>query len=99
VNDMPAVFGPDTIIIRNNDVPVRPVDRDLVVLNLATNSYVGFDDIGRQIWVMIAGPCRIGDLCRDLAARYRGSPDAIARDVFAFLDELREEELVHVVEA
>ncbi|CUS46899.1 Putative membrane protein YfcA [hydrothermal vent metagenome] len=37
MNDMPAVFGPDTIIIRNNDVPVTPVDRDLVVLNLATN--------------------------------------------------------------
>jgi hypothetical protein len=92
-----VTIGPDSVVVRDDAVPTTPVDGDLVVLNMATNNYVGLDDIGRHIWTMIEHPRRVEDLCHALAAQYCGAPEAITSDVIAFLEELVGEKLVRVV--
>lgn len=87
-----------TIVSRNNALPSTAVDNDIVILNLATNNYVGLDDIGRAIWEMIERSQPVVEICTQMIGRYDGPPEQIRADVLAFLESLRREGLVHVAQ-
>lgn len=84
-------------IVRKEDLASTPVDGDLVILDLASNNYVGLDEIGRRIWTLIETPRSVADICESLAREYAGTTVEIERDVIAFLDALSEDGLVRVV--
>jgi hypothetical protein len=90
-------LGPQSLVVRNAELPTTPVDGDLVILNLATNNYVGLDDIGSRIWTLIEAPVRVRDLTDALAAQFSGDAATIGDDVTGFLGELIDEGLVRVV--
>ncbi len=92
-------LGPQTLVARKGDLPATAVDDDLVILNLATQNYVGLDDIGRVIWEELSEPRRVDDLCRAMTERSTGPTDAIHADVEAFLGEMLSEGLIVIVEA
>ena len=81
-------------VARVADMMAAPVDQDLVILNLATNTYVGLDGIGRRIWELLETPQSVEALCRHLGQEFDGSPDEIAADVMSFLRELEAEGLL-----
>jgi Coenzyme PQQ synthesis protein D (PqqD) len=87
-----------SLIARNEELLSAPVDRDLVFLNTASNSYVALDEIGRRVWELLEHPRRIADLIGELSKEFEGSPDAIGADVQAFLQELEREGMVRVVD-
>jgi hypothetical protein len=87
----------ESIVARNDELPSAPVDRELVLLNVATESYVALDEIGRRIWELLEHPRQVGDLCGDLGDEFAGAPEAIATDVVAFLKELEGDGIVRVV--
>src|ERR1700722_11043921 len=87
----------DSLVARNEDLASAPVDREIVFLNMATDSYVALDEIGRRIWDLLESPRSIADLTRELSAEFEGMPDVIAADVLTFLKELEREGMVSVV--
>ena len=87
----------ETRVVRKAELPSTKVDNDVVVLNVATQNYVGLDDIGGALWELLAEPQQVADLCRIMCARYDGPPEEIAADVTAFLAELHREGLIAVV--
>ncbi|WP_157215752.1 PqqD family protein [Flavisphingomonas formosensis] len=91
-----AAIGPDTIVVRNPDMPATCVDEELVILNVETGRYVGLDSIGRRIWDAIEMPTRVGDLCTSLAREFRGDAAAVEEDTTAFLHELAREALIGI---
>lgn len=93
---MAADFEAHTIVVRKGGLPSTPVDADLVILNLATNNYVGLDDIGRSIWELLEKPLRVAELCQLMTEKYTGTREEIERDVVLFLRELSGEGLVDV---
>ena len=86
----------DSIVVRARELPSAEVDDDLVLIDLATNNYLGLDSIGRRIWELIETPRRIDALCATLAETHSGAGDEIRADVIAFLGELHDEGLVLV---
>jgi len=96
---MTSALEPHSLVVRKQDTLNAAVGDDLVILNSATNHFVGLDDIGRHIWELLETPVRIDELCQRLAAAYAASRDEIDRDVRLFLAELREEGLVNLLVA
>jgi Coenzyme PQQ synthesis protein D (PqqD) len=88
-----------TRLVRGDDLPNAPIGDEIVFLNFMKDNYVGLDDIGRRIWELLETPHRVDELCRQLNREYDAAPEQIASDVLPFLEELRNEGLVHVVEA
>jgi hypothetical protein len=87
----------DSLVARNEELASAPVDREIVFLNIATDSYVALDEIGRRIWDLLESPRRIADLTRELSDEFEGKRDEIAADVLTFLKELEREGMVTVV--
>jgi len=81
----------EMIVARNDALPATAVDDELVVLNVATNNY-----IGRRIWNLLQQPHRVDDLCRLLGEEFFGDAAVIADDTTAFLENLNKEGLLKV---
>jgi hypothetical protein len=88
----------DSVIVRNDDVPSAPVDREIVFLNARLERYVALDEIGRRIWDLIAAPISIGALVDQLEREFAAPPGTIAADVIMFVSELEGEGMVHVID-
>ena len=84
-------------VVRNNQLMSTPVGEDIVVLNLAQNAYFGLNDIGRRIWGRLDNPCVVDLLIKSMVAEFAGDPAAITVDILAFLTEMENDGLIHVV--
>ncbi len=86
-----------TRVVRFSELMSAPVDKEIVILSLASNHYVGLDEIGRRVWELIEQPRRVDELCRQLTREFDATEEQIAGDVLPFLSQLENEGLVHVV--
>lgn len=88
-----------TIVVHAENLASQAIDEDLVILNLKRNNYIALDAIGRRTWELIASPRRVDELCQQLSQEFDGTPEQIAADALAFLNELEREEMLNVVDA
>lgn len=87
-----------SLVARRDHLTSAPVDRDIVFLNPATDSYVALDEIGRRIWELLESPREVAGLIGELSDEFDGSRESIAADVLLFLGELEREGMVSVVD-
>ena len=92
-----GMMEPQAVIVRKRNVLSTAIADDLVILNEATESFIGLDTIGRRIWDLLETPVRVDDLCDRLANDYAGDRTSIDRDVRAFLVELKAEGLIELL--
>jgi hypothetical protein len=86
-----------TLVARFPDLMSTPVDKEIVILSLASNHYVGLDQIGRRVWELLEEPKRVEELCRQLTREFDATEEQIAGDVLPFLRQLESEGLVCAV--
>jgi Coenzyme PQQ synthesis protein D (PqqD) len=86
-----------TRVVRFSELMSAPVDKEIVILSLASNHYVGLDEIGRRVWELLEEPRRVEELCQQLTREFEAPPEQIADDLLPFLCQLENEGLVHVV--
>ena len=67
---------------------------EVVILDLASSSYLGLDDVGAIVWGALAEPCTVGELEARLAAEYEVDPAELSRDLRSFLMDLIDRGLV-----
>lgn len=89
---------PSATIVRTAGTLTTTVDKDMIILNMATNNYVALDEIGRRIWDLIENPVQVSSVCDQLAHEYSGDPEQINADVLVFLSELLDESLARLVD-
>ena len=93
-----ATLTPDMFVVRSDDFITSTVDDDLVMMSLEKGIYYGLDAIGSQIWENIAKPISVSALCHKLIGQYEVDSAQCQTDVLAFLHELLNEEMIHVVD-
>jgi hypothetical protein len=67
---------------------------DVVILDLASSSYLGLDDVGAAVWSLLAEPTTVRDVVARLSAEYEVDRAVLGRDLEGFLSELIERGLV-----
>jgi len=67
---------------------------EVVILDLASSSYLGLDDVGAAVWGALAEPCTVGELEARLSAVYQVDPAELSRDLRSFLTDLVDRGLV-----
>ncbi len=82
------------LMVRGGDLLSAPIDKEIVILNMAKNNYVGLDEIGLRIWELLEKPIRVDELCSQLSREFDATPEQIIADVIPFLAELEREGLV-----
>lgn len=89
----------DSIVRRTEGLMSAELGREIVILNPATDNYIGLDQIGSRVWDLLAAPGSVEDLCLRVTRNYRGNPREITADLIAFLNELDKECLLDVGDA
>lgn len=70
------------------DVVVRDLDGEAVVLDLATGTYFGLNDIGTRIWQLIVQQRTLAEVVEMLEREFDAPVDRLEADLHAFVGRL-----------
>lgn len=88
----------DNILIRDDEPTAAALEEGVVVLSIRAGAYFGFNRVATEIWSMLAAPCRVGEIFKQLAEQHDVDDETIVRDVTPFLQTLLEHRLVRVID-
>jgi hypothetical protein len=78
------------------NVLFRDVGNEAVLLNLATSSYFGLNEIGARVWRLLASGASLAGVLEALQSEYDVPEEQLRRDLRALVDELVAEKLLVV---
>lgn len=84
-------------VVRSASCLSAEVGDETVLMSIENSCYGGLDDIASDIWRRLEKPVTIAELCDALAAEYDAPRDAIERDVLAFLEALRQKQMIEIL--
>src|SRR5580704_767015 len=80
-------------------VMVRVLDNEAVFLNLATERYIGLDQIGTRMWQVLTAAPAIGTAFDQLLDEYDVAPELLRSNLDEFLGRLVDNGLLEIVSA
>ena len=80
-------------------VMVRVLDNEAVFLNLATERYIGLDQIGTRMWQVLTAAPAIGTAFDQLLDEYDVAPELLRSNLDEFLGRLVDNGLLKIVSA
>lgn len=95
--NQPAHIHLSTTIVQAENLLTSDLDGETVMMSLARSAYFGLDATAQRIWILIASPLRVADLCEQLIAEYAVDRQTCEHQVCTFLSELKAEGLVRIV--
>jgi len=80
----------------SEDVMVRQVGDESVLLDLKSTKYLGLDDVSTRIWQLVTGGNSIEAAYDDLVEEYDVDPEQLRKDLDEFVGELLDLGLVRL---
>lgn len=71
-------------------------DGEAIIMSISAGKFFSFDKIGFEIFDAIEKPICVNDLVASLASRHNAPEDVVMPDVLKFLNQLSDNELIHV---
>lgn len=88
-----------TILSRREDLMTSELsETEVVMLNVERGYYYGMQETAKAIWDHLSEPRSISALSAHLMTIFKVDQEACERDVIAFVNELLNDGLIHVVE-
>ena len=89
---------PDGQIRRPDDVLIRLLGDESVLLNLASESYFGLDEVGTRMWSALEQAGTVEGAFRILIDEYDVESEQLRGDLTAFIKKLAEAGLIVIVD-
>jgi len=77
-----------------DDVLMRELDGESIILNLASERYYGLDDVGTHMWQLLATTSTIEEVYEILLTEYEVEPDQLLHDMEELIEQLVEHGLL-----
>ena len=93
-----AMPGPERTrhVVASERVLTREVDGELVLLDLASEQYLGLDTVGLAMWQALTTAPSVAAVRPGLLDRFDVEPERLAPDLESFLVELERRGLVEI---
>ena len=79
------------------DVVFRDLEGEAVILDLASGTYFGLNEVGTRVWRLVDEGRDASQIIEIVASEYQADRTTIARDVERLLDDLRTRRLIVTV--
>lgn len=89
---MPPTLADQVTISR--DVLFQQVEGEAVLLDLASETYFGLDEVGTRIWQLLQGHSRLRTVFEILRDEYDVEPERLEQDLLKLIGELADAGLV-----
>ncbi|MBM4074535.1 MAG: PqqD family protein [Planctomycetes bacterium] len=83
-------------IVTPENVLIRELDGESVLLNLNSESYFGLDEIGTRMWGALTTTGSVSEALDLLLEEYSVDRSTLETDVFEFIEKLRSQGLIEV---
>ena len=80
----------------SKDVLAQELDGETVLLDLASESFFGLDEISTRVWQLLQGGAGQGEVVDALLAEYEVERDVLERDIADLLERLAEAGLIEL---
>jgi hypothetical protein len=77
-----------------DDVLLRELDGESVLLDLNSERYYGLDEVGTRMWQLLAGSSSVEDAYQSLLKEYDVEPERLRQDMRDLLSELVDNGLI-----
>jgi len=78
------------------DVLIRELDGESVILNLKSERYFGLDEVGTRMWEVLSTSGTIADAYQTLLSEYDVVPEQLQSDLDNLLEQLIQNGLINV---
>ena len=85
-------------VIFAETVFAQEVDGEMVLLDMNSENYFGLDAVGTDIWQAIQEKETLQEFLETLLEQYDVEEDVLKKDLLAFVEKLKESELIEVIE-
>lgn len=86
----------ESILSVSKDAVGSEVGGEVVLIDVESGRYFGFDAVGSEVWRRLQAPISLAALCAGLQAHFDGDPAVIQREAVGFLELLIQRGLVRV---
>lgn len=84
-------------VLASDDVVSREVGGETVLMDLASGTYFGLNEVGGRIWRMIdADPLTVAQICDRIEEEFEVTRTDLEGDITALMQDLAERSLVRV---
>ena len=90
-----TTYPPGTIVERQEFLGSR-VDTEMVFFDQMAGKYFATGPVGADIWDLLESSCTIGAICSQLLGKYEVDPATCAKQVGAFVEQMRQAGLLAV---
>lgn len=89
-----ATLLDETRLVPSDDVLMRALEGEAVLLDLASGTYFGLNDVGARVWELLEGGATVADLRRALHDEFEVEEAVLREDLAALLADLERRGLV-----
>lgn len=72
------------------------IDDEMVLLDMKSEKYFGFDEVGASIWQAIQRNESLTEVYEILIAEYRVKPEILKKDLLDFINQLEERGVINL---
>ncbi len=80
--------------LRSTDISARTISDETIVLSLSTSRYFTITGVGTRVFELLAEDTSLDELIGAIVEEYEVDPAIARRDIEAFLDRLRDAQLL-----
>lgn len=80
--------------LRSSDISARTIGDETIVLSLPTSRYFTITGVGTRVFELLAEDASLDELVGTITEEYEVEPATARRDIEAFLDRLRDAQLL-----
>lgn len=84
-------------VVVPQDVLMRDVEDEAVLINLKTELCFNLDAIGARVWNVITNSSNINDAIEQLQSEYAGEPNQLEQDTINLVQQLEEVGLISLI--
>jgi Coenzyme PQQ synthesis protein D (PqqD) len=95
-SDSRQSISPNSIVAAARDQIWCDLAGEAAILNLKSGMYFGLDEVGAEVWSLVAEPRRVSEIRDVLLEHYDVDPARCADDLMALLGDLVEQGLLEV---
>jgi hypothetical protein len=85
-------------VVASEDVLIRELHGESVLLDLASESYFGLDEVGTGMWEALTAAPTLAEAYRMLLESYEVEPERLGEDLADFVQQLARAGLVDVLD-
>lgn len=95
----PTKISLRTSVTVSSDAVSRDLEGEAVILNLASGTYFGLNEVGTRVWALIQQHKSLDRVFEVMREEYEVPAERLERDLVELVEQLRAKGLVHVSQA